>query len=158
MKNYDFAPISAREYPTAMILDHPYIWSGVQFCLNVSEKAYSRELEDAMMSHGIEWLHCPVSEDSGADWYLSLRRGLMALYTAHNAGKKMVVHCDLGNNRSKSFIEAFYFMLTGENFHDEYKGEYNHLIYNVKIGHLPLIEDLEIILKALSAESELNTM
>lgn len=149
MKNYDFAPISAREYPTVKILDHPYIWGGVQFCLNVSEKAYSKELEDAMANHGIEWLHCPVSEDTGADWYLSLKRGLLALYEAHKAGKKMIVHCDLGNNRSKSFVEAFYFMLTGEYYHDEYKGEYNHLIYNGRIGHLPLMEDLEFPIKRL---------
>ena len=158
MKNYDFAPISAREYPTVQILDNPYIWGGVQFCLNVSEKAYSKDLEDAMAKHCIEWLHCPVSEDTGADWYHSLKKGLLALYEAHKAGKKMIVHCDLGNNRSKSFVEVFYFMLTGEYYHDEYKGEYNHLIYNGKIGHLPLMENLEgpikrlIITKSLEEE------
>jgi hypothetical protein len=143
MKTYDFAPIAAREYPTVKILDHPYIWGGVEFCLNVSEKAYAKDLDVAMKEHGIQWLHCPVSEDEGADWLDSLKRGLVALRDAHMAGKKMVVHCDGGNNRSRSFVEAFYLMLTGGNYHDEYRGEYNHLIYNCKIGHLPPLEELE---------------
>ena len=30
---------------TLKILDHPYIWGGVQFCINVSEKPYTSELE-----------------------------------------------------------------------------------------------------------------
>lgn len=40
MKLYTFAPISAHEYPTVRILDHPYIWGGVQFCVNLTEKPY----------------------------------------------------------------------------------------------------------------------
>ena len=156
MKSYSFVPISAREYPTVKILDNPYIWGGVQFCVNVSEKPYSPELVEAMAAHCIEWIHCPVSEESGANWLDSLERGLKALYAAHQAGKKMIVHCDCGNNRSRSFIEAFYFMLTGKYFHDEYKGAYNHLIYNGEIGHLPKMEDLELPIKTWIPGNEFN--
>lgn len=147
MKAYDFAPISAREYPTAKILDHPYIWGGVQFCVNVSEKPYTPELEAAMAAHSIEWLHCPVSEEPGSDWVNALDEALTTLSVAHREGMKMVVHCDCGNNRSRTFIEAFYFMLTGQHFHDEYKGEYNHLIYNCKAGHLPE-KDIETLINS----------
>ena len=77
MKSYAFALISAREYPTVKILDHPNIWGGVQFCINVSEKPYSRDLEDAMIAHGIEWLFCPVSEEDGAQWWDSMRISAM---------------------------------------------------------------------------------
>lgn len=143
MKTYTFAPISAREYPTVQLLDHPYIWGGVQFSLNVSEKPYSPELEAAMAAHGIEWAFWPVSEDGGARWWESLENGLKALDAAHKAGKKIVVHCDCGNNRSRSFVEAFHYMTTGKQLEDEYKGEINHLAYNCKVGHLPPMKELE---------------
>lgn len=143
MKSYSFAPISAREYPTVKILDNPYIWGGVQFCVNVSEKPYTPEQEAAMAAHGIEWVFCPVSEDDGALWWESMEKGLRALDAAHKTGKKIVVHCDCGNNRSRSFVEAFHYMITGKQFEDEYKGEINHLAYNCKAGHLPSLEETE---------------
>lgn len=152
MKSYSFAPISAREYPTLKILDNPYIWGGVRFCVNVSEKPYSSELEAAMASHGIEWVFCPVSEDEGSLWWESMEAGLMALDAAHKAGKKIVVHCDCGNNRSRSFVEAFHYMITGKQFEDEYKGEINHLAYNCKAGHLPSLEETEKRLSVLWGE------
>ena len=137
MKSYTFAPIAAREYPTVKILDNPYIWGGVDCCINLSEKPYSPELEAAMSAHGIEWRHLPISEEDDADWCDALNEALTSLQVAYREGMKMVVHCDGGNNRSRTFVEAFYFMLMGQHYHDEYKGEYNHFIYNCKIGHLP---------------------
>ena len=82
MKNYNFALISAREYPTLKILDHPYIWGGVQFCINVSEKPYSDELVSAMNEHGIEWMYLPVSEELGADWIPAIKTALPKMYEA----------------------------------------------------------------------------
>lgn len=142
MRSYSFAPIAAREYPSVKILDHPFIWAGVSFCINVSEEPYSAELVEAMKEHGIEWIHLPVSEDLGSDWTNALETVLPKMIEAYKAGKKQVVHCDFGNNRSRTFIEAFYFLLKGEQFQDEYKGEVNHLVYNFKIGHFLSIEDL----------------
>ena len=149
MKIYSFANISARKYPTVKLLDYPYFWRGVQFCLNVSEKPYSPELEVAMAAHGIEWDWCPVSEIKGAQWWDSIEKGLQVLYAARKAGKKIVVHCDCGNNRSRTFVEAFYYMITYEQLVDVYKGEINHLAYNCKIGHLPPMEELESRIRVL---------
>ena len=142
MRSYSFAPIAARDYPTVEILDHPYIWGRVSFCINVSEKPYSAELVEAMRVHGIEWLYHPVSEDLGADWTSALEKALPKMYEAYKAGMRQVIHCDYGNNRSRTFIEAFYYLLTREQFQDEYKGEVNHLVYNCKRGHLPPIEEV----------------
>jgi hypothetical protein len=151
MKSYHFAQISARDYPTIKSLDHPYIWGGVQFCLNVSEKPYPPELQIAMKKHGIDWLFCPVSEDTGANWVDSLKTGVKALLVANNTGKKIVVHCDYGNNRSRAFVEALYYNLTETEFNDEYKGEINHLAYNCKVGHLPELKSVEKWLRLLTA-------
>ncbi len=149
MRSYSFAPIAAREYPSVRILDHPYIWGGVQFCINVSEEPYPPELVEAMKEHNIEWIHLPVSEDLGSDWTKALETALPKMYEAYKAGKRQVVHCDFGNNRSRTFIEAFYFLLKGEQFQDEYKGEVNHLIYNCKRGHLPSLKETDNIITEL---------
>ena len=105
MKIYKFAPISARDYPTVKIVDHPYIWGGVQFCINLSEKPYSPELVAAMASHSIEWAHFPLSEKPGVSWMEAYSQALPLLFNAHLDGKKMVVHCDFGANRSRTLIE-----------------------------------------------------
>ena len=149
MRSYSFAPIAAREYPSVKVLDHPFIWGGVSFCINVSEEPYPPELVEAMKEHGIEWIHLPVSEELGADWTPAIKTALPKMYEAYKAGKKQVIHCDFGNNRSRSFVEAFYFFLTGELFKDEYKGEINHLAFNCRIGHLPPLEETEKIIKEL---------
>lgn len=149
MKIYSFAPISACEYPTIKLLDHPYIWGGVQFCVNVSEKPYSPELIEAMAAHGIEWVHCPVSEDDSADWLESFATALPKMYRACKAGKKQVVHCDLGNNRSRAFVEALYFAVVRKEYADPYKGADNHLEYNCIQGHLPEIGEIERRIRAM---------
>ena len=155
MRTYSFAPISARDYPTVRILDHPHIWGGVRFCVNVSEKPYSPELEKAMEERGIGWLHCPLSEDPPAwrDWEDPVLRAVRALIEACHDGKKVVVHCDFGNNRSRTLVEALYYVLRGEQLRDEYKGEINHLAYNCKEGHLPPIDEMENILDSLRRPS-----
>ena len=151
MKTYSFAPISAREYPTLHILDNPYIWGGVGFALNVSEKPYPAEIIKAMTEKGIQWEQISVSEtDFSMSWLQSLIKGVSSLNDAYKNGLKMVVHCDFGNNRSRTFIEAFHFFLTGEEFPDEYKSEFNHLAYNCKIGHFESLKDVEDALRALS--------
>ena len=150
MKAYTFAPISAREYPTVSILDNPFIWGGVSFCVNLSERPYSSELIAAFAQHGIEWIHCPISEEAGADWLPALSVALPKMYLAYKAEKRQIVHCGLGNNRSRSFAEALYYAINRKELSDPYKGEVNHLIYNCKIGHLPEINELEYRLVAMT--------
>lgn len=143
MKAYTFAQISAREYPTVSMLNNPYIWGDVSFCVNLSERPYSPELIAEFANHGIEWIHCPISEEVGDDWLGALSIALPKMYLAYRAGKKQIVHCGFGNNRSRSFAEALYFVINRKEFSDPYKNEVNHLVYNCKIGHLPEINDLE---------------
>lgn len=159
MRTYGFAPIAAREYPTVKMLDHPYIWGGVRYCVNVSEKPYSPDLESAMMERGIEWLFCPLSEEKPAreDWTGPVYSAVSGLCQAYKDGKKMVVHCDFGNNRSRTLVEAFHYCLFGKHLEDEYKGEVNHLVYNSKVGHLPPLEKLEKGLLSLSGAAVENS-
>ena len=66
---------------------------------------------------------------------------------ADAAGEKVVVHCVGGNNRSRALVEAYHFAKTGTHYPDEYKGAFNHLLYNSAEGHLPPAEELERILR-----------
>ena len=152
MKSYSFAPISAREYPTVKILDNPYIWGGVQFCVNLSERPYTPELEAALAAHGIEWVHCPVSEEPGADWLDSFAVALPKMYRAYKDGKKQIVHCDMGNNRRRSFVEALYFAIVRKEYDDPYKGADNHLEYNCLQGHLSDIGEMERRIRAMISD------
>lgn len=52
--------------------------------------------------------------DYSKSWYQNLFAGMLKLKAAHEEEKKIVVHYDFGNNRSRTFIEAFYYLLTGE--------------------------------------------
>ena len=151
MRTYSFAPISAREYPTVRLLDNPYIWGGVQFCINVSEKPYSFDLAQALKQHGIDWIYCPVSEEDGEQWLDSLVSALPKMLVAYQSGLKQVVHCDFGNNRSRTFVEAFHYLLKGEHLADEYKGCFNHLAYNCSIGHLPALAETEAVIKSIAS-------
>ena len=156
MRTYSFAPIAARDYPTIRQLDNPYTWGGVRFCVNVSERPYSPELEKAMEERWIEWIFCPLSEETPSwnDWEAPVCAVVEALYRAYLDGKRMVVHCDFGNNRSRTVIEALYYVLQGKLFEDEYKGEVNHLAYNCKIGHLPPLEEMEKILEQVTTRNK----
>ena len=149
MKSYTFASIAAREYPSLRLLDNPYIWGGVRFCVNVSEKPYTADLVKALRNRGIEWICCPVSEADGAQWLDSLITALPRMLYAYESGQKQIVHCDFGNNRSRSFVEALYYRIRGEHLADEYKGEFNHLIYNCKVGHLPELSITEETIRAI---------
>ena len=154
MKSYSYAPKSARDYQTVKVLDHLYVWGGIRLCVNLSEKPYSTELVEAMAEHGIEWIHCPLSEEDGASWWSAYRTALPKMLEALRAGKKIVVHCDFGSNRSRTLIEAFHFLLTGIEYADEYKGEYNHLSYNCKHGHLPEMQETERLIRLMKNDYE----
>ena len=154
MRTYPFAPIAAREYPTIALLDNPYIWGGVRFCVNVSEKPYPVELAKALADHGIDWIYCPISEEPGAQWLDALMTALPRMLYAYKTGLKQVVHCDFGNNRSRSFVEALYYCLHNEHFQDEYKGEINHYVYNCTIKHLPPLADTEEVIRNIGSSSQ----
>ena len=156
MKLYTFAPIAAREYPTPHLLNNPYIWGGIRFCVNVAEEPYSKDLKMAMEEHGIEWIHCPVSEEPGRSWLNSMMTALPQMIAAYRFGWKQIVHCDFGNNRSRTFVEALYYCLHGEHIEDEYRGEVNHLAYNCKIGHLLPLTETESLLTSIAVSLEDN--
>lgn len=147
MKIYSFAELVVRGFPTVQELDNPYIYGGVQVIINVSGLEYPEDILSIIESRGIRWHHFPLVEEGpnmGLDILLSAVRELIK---ADTAGERVVLHCSFGNNRSRTVAEAFYYIKSGAQFKDEYKGYPNHLLYNCGEGHLPEVDEMERILR-----------
>ena len=75
---------------------------------------------------------------------------LLLLYD--KANEKTVVHCDCGQNRSRTVIEAFYYAKNKKHFEDSYKGYPNHLICNCKRNFITCdVDRLQFLEKVLLA-------
>ncbi len=147
MKTYDFARIQARPFPTVAELKNPNIYGYVRYVLNVSDVEYPEEIENRMYELGIQTYHFPLVE-TGTDMGLeNILKAVRILEKADVEEAPVIVHCGLGNNRSRVVVECFHFRKMGFQLEDEYKGALNHLDYNCGIGLLPAVDDVERMLK-----------
>lgn len=153
MKDYPFAKLVVRGFPTMNDLRNPYIFTkDIKVVINVSEHKYPKEVSDEFTSRGIRYCHFPLVEE-GPDMGLeNILAAIEELAAADKAGEKVLLHCMCGNNRSRTVAEAFYFVKCGSQFEDEYKDYRNHIIYNCVNGHLPQIQEMESILSKLRAK------
>lgn len=149
MKIYSFANLTVRNFPTIPELNHPYIYGGVQLIVNVSGHEYPKEILKIIQDKGIEWYHFPLEEDVPDMGMANILAAVKVLEKADIDGKKVVLHCQFGNNRSRTVAEAFHFRKMGFHLDDEYKGYSNHLIYNCESGHLPELSTVEELLRDL---------
>lgn len=141
MIKYDFAPITARPFPTLLDVRNPWIISkSVKHIINVSTKE-DPEIKAAIAARGISYTWLPTEEKpmNMPNIFKAVR--LLREYDA--AGEHTVIHCIGGNNRSRTVVEAYYFAKTRTHLNDEYMGYQNHLIYNCKAGYLPALEQME---------------
>ena len=147
MKTYQFAEIQARPFPYLAEVKNPYIYGRVGYGINVSETEYPAEIREELERQGKLLWHFPLVE-TGTDMGLdNIIRCVRILEKADADGIPVIVHCGLGNNRSRVVAECFHFRKMGFQLEDEYKGAMNHLAYNCGIGLLPAIEDVERMLK-----------
>lgn len=154
MKIYQFSKIAARSFPTIADLNNPWIFqSDVALVVNVSQN-YSAIVADIIESKGITYLHIPLDEEVEDVGWDNLVRIVKTLLEYDREGKRMIVHCDFGQHRSRLVIEAFHYAKFGEHFIDHYKGYDNHLIYDCKSGHLPPLDGVEYILRKLNETQE----
>lgn len=80
-------------------------------------------------------------EERGEQWLGSLVSALPRMPVACKSGQKQVVHCDSGDNRGRTLVEAFHLLVKGGHLADEYKGSFSHRAYNCSIGFLPTLEE-----------------
>lgn len=136
MKKYGFANVSARPFPTLLELDNKWIFGDVKAVINVSERE-DPDLIKEYSKRGIEYSFFPLKEEvEDMGWAnICLAVNKLVLYLRKNI--PTIVHCECGNNRSRLVVEAAYYILIGKHYEDEYKGSFNHLIYNCDHHHLP---------------------
>ncbi len=129
MKDYAFAKVKTRPFPTKADVRHPYIFGGIRSVINVAEKE-DKEIISLYQSLGISYHHFPTKEECEEMNWCNIKAAAKVLINNINADIPTIVHCIGGNNRSPMIVECAYYALHGSHLADEYRGEPNHLIYN----------------------------
>ena len=143
MRFYPFAKIAARCFPTMADLNNPWIFpKDVALVINVS-KYFDPKIAKAIEDKHIVYLHFPLDEEVADIGWNNIKEAVKHLLRYDKEDKRMVVHCDFGQHRSRLVIEAFYYAKYGEHFIDKYKDFDNHLIYDCQTKHLPELEIVE---------------
>lgn len=143
MKLYKFAPISARCFPTIADLNNPWIFpKDVAVVISVSQY-YDVRIADEIEKRGMDYYHFPLYEEVDDIGWDNIKQAVTLLLKYDEENKRMVVHCDFGQHRSRLVIEAFHFAKFGNHLLDDYKGFDNHLIYDCFSCHLPALDIVE---------------
>lgn len=152
MKTYSFAKVSARGYLTKADFNNKWIITDdLGLVISLSEKA-DKGAADFFASRQIEYLWLPLQEETDNIGYSSILEAVRKMLLCERSGKRIIVHCDFGNNRSRTVVEAFHYAKMGFHLEDGYKGYVNHLIYNSKSGYLPPLDEIEIRLQNMNEE------
>lgn len=150
MRIYKFAKISARCFPTIADLNNPWIFpADVAVVISVTPH-YESKVVEAMQEKGISFYHFPLEEEVDDIGWGNVKHAVEVLLRYDKEDKRMVVHCDFGQHRSRLVIEAFHYAKYREHFADEYKGFANHLIYDCMSHHLPELSIVEKELQKLA--------
>ena len=150
MRIYPFAKIAARNFPTEDDLRNPWIFpSDVEVVICVSQR-YDMHLANMFSLRGVVYHYLPLDEEVADIGWQNILRAVEIILRADAEDKRVVVHCDFGQHRSRLVVEAFHFAKFGTHFLDSYHGYENHLIYDCKCNHLPPLEVIEQQLRELA--------
>lgn len=154
MKNYTFSKVSARGYLTKADLENKWIITDdLRLVINVSEKC-DEDAASLLEDRGISYIWLPLFEETQDMGYAAILKAVREMLKHDGYGDRMIVHCDFGNNRSRTVAEAFHFAKMGAHLEDEYKGYQNHLMYNSESGFLPPLRKIEIDLQQLYEDND----
>lgn len=133
-------------YPTLTDFSKIGMYGQYDVVINVSDE-FHFDYSSAVRGTGKDYYWFPMGEMSSDMGMSSLFGSLVVLYKAFNGGKKVILHCHAGSNRSPTVANAFIFMMTMEHrdvetWRSNGVRKYNRLIQNATI-HLPDIEILE---------------
>lgn len=149
MKLYKFAKISARCFPNMTDLTNHWIFpKDVAVVVNVSQR-FDESIASQIAKRGAEYFHFPLDEEVDDIGLKNIIKAVEILLKYDAQDKRMVVHCDYGQHRSRLVVEAFHYAKFGEHYIDSYKGYDNRLIYNSFTHHLPPLKDMERVLASL---------
>ena len=117
MKNYTFSKVSARGYLTKADLENRWtITDDLKLVINLSEKC-DEDAARLLEGRGISYIWLPLLEETEDIGYDAILKAVDEMLKHDEYGDRMIVHCDFGNNRSRTVVEAFHFAKMG--FHLE---------------------------------------
>ena len=119
--------------------------------VNVSQR-FDEHIANELAKRGVEYHHLPLDEEVNDIGWKNIKKAVVIILQADKEGKRVVVHCDFGQHRSRLVVEAFHFAKFGTHFSDSYHDYDNHLIYNCRCNHLPPLEVVEQELRELSEQ------
>ena len=152
MKSYSFAKVSARGYLTQADYYNKYILTeDLKLIINVSGRDFEKPIE-FFQERGIIAKFTPLTEKDGDMGYQTILNAVRDLLYWDRQGKRCLVCCAFGVNRSRTFFEAFHYAKMGFHIDDEYDEFQNLLICNCMIGFLPPLQKVEADLRNLAAE------
>ena len=155
MHTYPFAKISARNFPTPADLRNPWIFPKDVAVVVCVSQYFDEALAEIMKSRGAEYHHLPLEEEVDDIGWENILKAVAIILQADKEDKRVIVHCDFGQHRSRLIVEAFHFAKFGTHFVDEYHGYDNRIIYNCSNHHLPPLEVVEQELKQLTQTMKL---
>lgn len=149
MKVYLGGTLIARHFPTVAEIDNKWIFSeDVSMVINVSQH-FDQDIAAAIRAKGIKYHHLPLDEEVRDIGWANIQQAVKLISQYVQIGKKIIIHCDFGQHRSRLVVEAFHYAKYGEHLIDPYKGYDNRLKYNSAQGYLPNITQIESILSRL---------
>ena len=152
MKTYSFAKVSARGYLTQADYNNKYILTeDLKLIINVSGRDFEKP-QEFFEERGIIAKFTPLTEKNGDMGYETILSAVRNLLYWDRQGKRCLVCCAFGVNRSRTVIEAFHFAKMGFHIDDEYDEFQNHLICNCESGFLPPLSKVEEDLRNLAVE------
>ena len=144
-----YGTLIARHFPTAADIDNKWIFSeDVSMVINVSQH-FDQDIATAIRAKGIKYHHLPLDEEVRDIGWENIQQAVELISRYEQIGKKIIIHCDFGQHRSRLVVEAFHYAKYGEHLIDPYKGYDNRLKYNSAQGYLPNITQIESILSRL---------
>lgn len=143
MRTYKFAKISARNFPTLADIRNPWIFPKDVAVIICVSQYYDESLVNVFKQRGAEYHYLPLEEEVDDIGWENVKRAVEILLKYDKEDKRMVVHCDFGQHRSRLVVEAFHFAKYGRHLLDDYKGFDNHLIYDCLSCHLPVLDIVE---------------
>jgi len=134
-----------RSYLQVDEIENRSILEGIDIVINVSGR-FKDDISALIQSKNVQYYWFPIKVGFYDMGLKSLYGALEILYLAEKQNKKVILHCMLGNNRSRMVAEAYYYSRFHKHFEDPYKGYKSHLFYNCENEALLPIKEMEFFL------------
>lgn len=141
-----FKELNTRTRPFLTIdeIRNKWIWGSCRHVINVSKRKQKKKVVKTIKELGATYDWIPMDENEKLD--INLICKAMKTLLSYD-GEETIIHCEMGNNRSRLVCEFALYAKTGKWMDDDLSvglgGCKNMTVYNIKRGYLPELEVVE---------------